>query len=115
MERVRKGDEAIYSAVQVRQHLGLAWLIDYTSTALQQLGKFNKPAARRIVDFMGERITTLQDTRETGKALTGPLLGQYWRYRVGNYRVICDIQDNVLCVLVVEVGSRKDVHAKRRH
>jgi len=91
----------------------LAWKIDYTSTALKQLGKFDKPAAKRIVDFMDERIAVLEDPRDTGMALTGAMLGAYWRYRVGEYRVICDIQDQVLCVLVVEVGSRKDVYAKR--
>ncbi len=91
----------------------MAWKIDYTSTALKQLSKFDKPAARRIVDFMDERIAVLEDPRDTGKALKGAMLGAFWRYRVGEYRVICDIQDDVLCVLVVEVGSRKDVCAKR--
>jgi mRNA interferase RelE/StbE len=90
----------------------LAWQIDYTSTALRQLGKLDKPAAKRILDFMDERISTPLDPRDTGKALTGPMLGAYWRYRVGDYRVICDIQDNALCVLVVEVGSRKDIYVK---
>jgi len=91
----------------------LVWKIDYTSTALKQLSKFDKSAAKRIVDFMDERIAGLQNPRDTGKALTGAMLGAYWRYRVGDYRIICDIQDNVLCVLVVEIGSRKDVYAKR--
>ena len=88
----------------------MAWQINYTSTALKQLGKFDKPAARRIIDYMDERIGTLTDPRETGKALMGALLGGYWRYRVDEYRVICDIQDSVLCVLVIAVGNRKDVY-----
>lgn len=90
----------------------MVWKINYTSTALKQLSKFDKPAAKRIVDFMDERIAGLQDPRDTGKALMGAMLGAYWRYRIGDYRVVCDIQDNVRCVLVVEVGSRKDVYAK---
>ena len=90
----------------------MVWTINYTSTALKQLSKFDKPAAKRIVDFMDERIAVLQNPRDSGKALTGAMLGSYWRYRVGDYRIICDIQDNALCVLVVEVGSRKDVYAK---
>ncbi len=57
--------------------------------------------ARRIVDFMDERIAGLENPRSTGKALTGPL-GGFWRYRVGDYRVICDIQDGALRVLVVQ-------------
>ena len=90
----------------------MAWQIDYTGTALKQLSKLDKPAAKRIVDFMDERIAVLQDPRGTGKALTGAMLGAYWRYRIGDYRVICDVQDNKLCVLAVEVGSRKEVCAK---
>ena len=90
----------------------MAWQIDYTSTALKQLTKLDKPAAKRIIDFMDERIVVLKDPRDTGKALTGAMLGAYWRYRVGDFRVICDIQDKTLCVLVVEVGGRKDVYAK---
>lgn len=91
----------------------MAWQINYTSSALKQLSKFDKPAAKRIVDFMDERISVLQDPRDTGKALTGVMLGAYWRYRDGDYRVICSIQDTMLCVLVVEIGSRKGVYAKR--
>jgi mRNA interferase RelE/StbE len=90
----------------------LAWQIDYTSTALKQLGKLDKPAAKRIIDFMDERVAALQDPRDTGKALMGAMLGAYWRYRVGDYRVVCDIQDHALCILVIEVGNRKDVDAK---
>ena len=90
----------------------MAWQIDYTDTALKQLGKLDKPAAKRIVDFMDERIAMSDDPGDTGKALVGPLLGAFWRYRVGDYRVVCDIQDNVLRILVIEVGNRKDVYAK---
>jgi mRNA interferase RelE/StbE len=63
--------------------------------------------ARRIVDFMDDRIAAQADPRSTGRALTGPLLGAYWRYRVGDFRIICDIQDGALCVLVIEIGNRK--------
>ena len=90
----------------------MAWRIDYTSTALKQLRKLDKSAAKRIVDFMDERVAALQDPRSTGKALTGLTLGAYWRYQVSDYRVICDIQDGVLCVLVLGVGNRKNVYVK---
>lgn len=88
----------------------MAWAINYTETARKQLRKLDQPTARRIVDFMDERIGLLQDPRSTGKALTGPMLGAYWRYRVGDCRVICDIQDGTLCVLVIEVGNRSAVY-----
>ena len=88
----------------------MAWAINYTETARKQLRKLDQPTARRILDFMDERIGLLQDPRSTGKALTGPMLGAYWRYRVGDCRVICDIQDGALCVLVIEVGNRSAVY-----
>jgi len=88
----------------------LAWTISYTKTAAAQLRKLDKPIARRIVDFMDTRVATSENPRGVGKALSGPMLGTFWRYRVGDYRIICDIQDGNLCVLVVEVGNRKDVY-----
>jgi mRNA interferase RelE/StbE len=87
----------------------LAWIIEYTDTAKQQLSKLDKPSARRIMDYMDERIAVLDNPRSTGKALTGPL-GGFWRYRVGDYRVICDIQDAAVRVLVVRIGNRKNVY-----
>ena len=87
----------------------MAWTVDYTETAKKQLLKLDKQTARRIVDFMHERVAAIDDPRSTGKALTGPL-GSFWRYRVGDYRVICDIQDGVLRVLVVEIGNRREIY-----
>jgi mRNA interferase RelE/StbE len=88
----------------------LAWTVDYTETATEQLRKLDRQAARRIVDFPDERITGQENPRDTGKALTGPLLGAFWRYRVGDHRIICDIQDGALRVLVVEIGNRREVY-----
>lgn len=87
----------------------MRWTIDYTTTAKRQLHKLDKQMARRIVDFMDERIAGLENPRNTGKALTGPL-GGLWRYRVGDCRVICDLQDEALRVLVVQVGSRREIY-----
>ena len=87
----------------------MTWTIEYTSTARTQLRRLGKQMARRIVDYMDERVARLEDPRSMGKALTGPL-GRLWRYRVGDCRVICDIQDGALCILVVRVGSRDKVY-----
>jgi mRNA interferase RelE/StbE len=87
----------------------LAWTIEYAETARKQLRKLDKLAARRIVDFMDERIAPSDDPRELGKALKGSL-GDLWRYRVGDYRVLCDIQDGVLTVLVLRIGNRREVY-----
>ena len=88
----------------------MAWTISYTATARKQLRNLDRPIARRIVDFMDERIAGQADPRSTGRALTGPLLGAYWRYRVGDHRIICDIQDGALCILVIEIGNRRAVY-----
>jgi len=87
----------------------LAWSIDYTDTAKRQLRKLDKQSAHRIIDYMDERITSRENPRSTGKALTGPL-GDLWRYRVGGFRVICDIQDDTLRVLVVRLGNRRNIY-----
>ena len=87
----------------------MAWTIEYTATAKGQLKKLDKPIARRIVDYMDERIAILDNPRSTGKPLTGPL-GDLWRYRVGDYRVICELQDGALRILVVQVGNRREVY-----
>jgi len=87
----------------------LAWTIEYTETARKQLRKLDKQVARQIVDFMDERVAPLADPRSTGKALVGAL-GGLWRYRVGDYRVICEIRDGALIALVVQIGNRREVY-----
>jgi mRNA interferase RelE/StbE len=87
----------------------LAWTIEFTESARNQLRKLGRPSARRIVTYLNERVATLEDPRSLGKALRG-LLGEFWRYRVGDYRIICELHDKALRVLVVRVGNRKDVY-----
>ena len=88
----------------------MAWIIKYSDSARKQLKKLDKQSAIRILDFMDERIFESGNPRSIGKVLTGPKLGTYWRYRVGDYRIICDIQDGQLCVLVIEIGNRKEIY-----
>jgi len=90
----------------------LAWIIEYAQTAVSQIGKLDRQIARRILDYMDEKIASLDDPRIRGKALTGPL-GELWRYRIGDYRVICAIQDNHFRILVVEVGHRKQIYRQK--
>ena len=90
----------------------MAWTIDYTDTAKSQLRKLDQQTARRIVDYMDQRIAVLENPRSVGKALTGPL-GGFWRYRVGDHRVICDIQDQRICVLVLRVSHRKEAYRQK--
>jgi len=88
----------------------LAWTIEYTASALKALQKLDRHEARRILDFMDERIAPATNPRDSGKALRGAAFGEYWRYRVGDYRIICDIQDERLRVLVIEIGHRREVY-----
>lgn len=87
----------------------MAWTIEYTATARKQLRKLDKQAARQIVDFMDERIAPLKDSRSADKALVGAL-GGLWRYRVGEYRIICEIWDSALLILVLQLSNRRDVY-----
>lgn len=88
----------------------MAWIINYTESALRQLKKLDRPTALRILDYMNERVALADDPRILGKSLVGPKLGAYWRYQIGDVRVICNIQDGELCVLVVEIAHRKQVY-----
>lgn len=90
----------------------MVWRISYAQTAMQQLRKLDRSVAARILKYMDERIAVQDDPRRLGKALSGPM-GDLWRYRVGDFRVVCHIQDNELCVLVVRIGKRKDVYKNK--
>jgi mRNA interferase RelE/StbE len=87
----------------------LAWTIEYSHTAKEQLRKLDRQAARRILDYAEERLAFRDNPRDLGKATSGPL-GALWRYRVGDYRLICDIQDNASKILVLRVGKRIEVY-----
>ena len=87
----------------------MPWTIEYSDTARNQLRRLDRQMARRVVDFMDERVATGDNPRSIGQALTGPMRG-LWRYRVGDCRIVCDIQDDVLRVLVVRVGRRDRVY-----
>jgi mRNA interferase RelE/StbE len=88
----------------------LAWTIEVDERAARQLGKLDRTDALRIRNFLRDRLATLDDPRQLGKALQGSKLGNLWRYRVGDFRIICDLQDTRLVVLVVGVGNRRDIY-----
>ena len=87
----------------------MAWQIEFAESAVRQLSGLDKATAKRIVRFLQGRIASSDNPRATGKALRGQY-GDLWRYRVGDYRVICDIQDERLMVLVVKLGHRRQVY-----
>jgi mRNA interferase RelE/StbE len=87
----------------------LAWRIEFTRTATRQITKLDHQAQASILRFMRERLSLADDPRQWGRALQGEKRG-LWRYRVGDYRLICDIQDEKIIILVLELGHRKDVY-----
>ena len=89
----------------------MSWTVEVMPRALKALKKMAKPTARVIRDELRE-IEGLDDPRSRGKALTGNLRG-LWRYRVGDYRVICDILDDELVVLAIEIAHRSEVYRRQ--
>lgn len=88
----------------------MAWTIEFRAKAEKQLQRLGSGEATRIVSFLEGRLATHENPRELGTALKGHALGGYWRYRVGDHRIICDIQDQRLVVLVVEIGHRREIY-----
>ena len=84
----------------------MAWRVEIDRGALRDLGKLERQAAQRILAFLHGRIATLEDPRSLGAALKGSRLGEFWRYRVGDYRIITSIADDAQRVLVVAVTRR---------
>jgi mRNA interferase RelE/StbE len=87
----------------------LAWTIDYSIGAARQLRKLGKRDAKQILDYMDYRVAVAEDPRQFGKALVGDRSG-YWRYRVEDFRILCQLIDTQLVVLVVEIGHRREVY-----
>ncbi|CAN7230643.1 type II toxin-antitoxin system RelE/ParE family toxin [Rhizobium sp. LjRoot30] len=88
----------------------MAWTIDFDDKAIKNLQKIGKTEATRIRDFLHTRIKPIDNPRQLGRALEGQKFNHLWRYRVGDYRIICDIQDQKLVVLVVEIGHRREIY-----
>lgn len=88
----------------------MAWRIEFDPEALDELERLERDAQRRIVRFLRKRIVPLENPRAIGEALHGKELGRFWKHRVGDYRLVCDIQDALIRVLVLRVGNREDIY-----
>jgi len=84
--------------------------VELSESADRELGKLDVQQAKRILKFLHQRIAKLDDPRGIGEALHGSRLGEFWKYRVGDYRIICKIDDDRLVVLVLRVGHRKEIY-----
>jgi len=89
----------------------MAWNVEVSPNAQRQLDELDKPVARRISRFLYERIGKLDDPRQIGERLQGTL-SEFWRYRVGDYRIICSLEHERLVVLVLRIGHRRDVYKR---
>ena len=88
----------------------MAWRIEFLPVAEKELAKLDRPAAQRILAFLDQRVRTARDPRAIGEALVGKQFGQFWKYRVGDYRLICSIEDGRVLVTVVRVAHRSAVY-----
>lgn len=88
----------------------MAWTIEFTDQARRQFKALDRSDAARIRRFLTERLADTGNPRTLGRALKGSELGGYWRFRVGDYRLVCEIQDSRLVILVIAVGHRRDVY-----
>lgn len=87
----------------------MAWKIEFSQTTLDQLKKLDRPVAKRILDYLDTQIAPLEDPRSRGKGLKSNL-SELWRYRVGDCRVIAEIRNGELTILVIRIGNRRDVY-----
>lgn len=88
----------------------MAWKVEIDRAAVRDLDKLDPQTARRILSFLHGRVAALDDPRSIGEALRGSRLGEFWKYRIGDYRVIARIEDAAVRVLVVRIGNRRDVY-----
>ncbi len=88
----------------------MAWRVELDPAAVRELDRLDLQSARRILAFLHGRVAQLDDPRSVGEALKGAKLGAFWKYRVGDHRIIASIEDAVLRILVVRIGNRSDVY-----
>ena len=88
----------------------MVWQIEFDPAAKKELGKLDPQIAKRILKFLKTRLATQADPRKIGGALKGEALGEFWKYRIGDYRIIASIQDKTVCILVLRIGNRKEVY-----
>lgn len=87
----------------------MAWTIEFSETSEKQLKKLDRQWQRAILDYLDKEIAPLEDPRQRGKALVGDKKG-LWRYRVNDYRIICQILDSELVVVALTIAHRKEVY-----
>ena len=88
----------------------MTWRIEFDRQALREFEKLDRATRKRILDFLTQRLANRDDPRRLGEAMSGPDLGEFWRYRVSSYRIVARLKDKELVILVVRVGHRREVY-----
>ena len=88
----------------------MAYSVELSTEVDRQLNKLDEQHSKRILMFLHARVAKLDDPRSIGEALHGSRLGEFWKYRVGDYRLICKIEGDRLVVLVLRIGDRKEIY-----
>ncbi len=88
----------------------MAWKIEFEPPAEKELKKLDPQTSVRILKFLHERVAPLENPRLIGEALQGKKLGAYWKYRVGDWRIIASIEDKIVCIVIVQIGNRREVY-----
>ncbi len=90
--------------------MSLDWKIEFSESAKKDLRKFDNQVSKKIIKWLEGRILSGVDPRLWGKQLKGSVFGEMWRYRVGDYRVLCLIKDNIVTIAIISIGHRKEVY-----
>jgi mRNA interferase RelE/StbE len=88
----------------------LTWQIEFDELAKKELTKLDRRTAQRLLDFLKDKLLSRKDPRSMGQALRGSKLGEFWKYRVEDYRIIVSIEDDKMIVLVLRVGNRREIY-----
>lgn len=88
----------------------MVWRIELDPATEKDFRRIGRAASKRVIEFLRERLATLDDPRSVGEALHGPESGRFWKYRVGDYRIIASIRDQTVTVRVMRIGHRREVY-----
>ena len=88
----------------------MAWKVEFDPATVRDLDRLDKPVAKRILKFLYERVAQSDNPRSIGQALQGPKYGELWKYRVGDWRIICRIEDRQITVLVLCIRHRSKAY-----
>ncbi len=88
----------------------MVWQIEFDPDALKELKKLDKPVQKRIVEFLATRVAASKHPSDIGERLSGDALGKYWKYRLVDWRIVCEIIDKRVVVRVLRIGHRSAVY-----